>query len=87
MSRNPIQYYKGSTFYGGWSQEDMEYAIRFEEENWLAMNDPANEMTTEEHLALTACDDNCTEHFMKTDQLKIEDFTKDMEKMSLKKSA
>ena len=84
MSRNKIQYYKGSTFYGGWSQDDMEKAIQLEEEMWESMNDPANRMTTEEHLALTTCADNSND--MMTDQFKPEDFIEDMKKMSLKKS-
>lgn len=88
MSRNKIQYYKGSTFYGDWSQDDMEKAIQFEEEMWESMNDPANRMTTEEHLALMNCDDNANEHYMMTDpKMTPEDFIDDMEKMSLKQSA
>ena len=77
MSRQNVQYYKGSSFYGDWTQEEMEDAIKMEKEMWEAMNDPANEMTAEEHLNLTG--QSC---FARDENL-LTDFTEEIEKLSL----
>ena len=80
------QYYKGSTFYGDWTLEEMQHAIKIDGEMWASMNDPANFMTVEEHLALLADEDDMQFQKMMEDQFKPDEFLEgaEIKKLSLK---